>query len=136
MMPLAALVSPEELDGLWPEVEPLIELGLRNINQTWASDDLRDFIRRGQKQLWLSVPDAECAMVTQIDQWPRGKVLHIFMVAGKLPDRWADILAAVESWGKERGCRKVELRGRLGWTRKLKGYSAPRVFMEKDLCDA
>lgn len=130
------MVAPDEIDALWPSIEPLIKRGLRAAQDTWASEDLIDFIRRGDKQLWLSVPHADCALVTQIDQWPRGKVLHIFMVAGKLPAHWDEILLAIEGWAKDRGCRKVEIRGRLGWMRKLKGYSTPRVFMEKDLCDA
>lgn len=130
------MVLPSELDELWPQAEPLIRRGLQHVLSRYDPEDVKESVRNGWRQLWLLVPDMACVWVTQIDTYPRSKVLHIFLIAGRMPPDWKQVLFHVEQWGKAQGCQSVELKGRKGWVRRLPDYQVPRVFMQKDLTHA
>lgn len=113
----AAMVLPEEVNDLWPRVEPLIERGLRESHKSFSAEDVRLSLLAKARQLWVLLPDIACAWVTQIDVYPLAKVFHIFLIAGKLPADWRQIWFHVKQWGKSQGCQAVELQGRKGWMR-------------------
>jgi hypothetical protein len=125
-------VQPAELGRLWDRVAPLIERGLRR-GCGFALDDVRGTLEGGARQLFVTWPGVDCALVTEDVTYPRERVLHVFLLAGRLPADWRQILAGLEAWAAARGCRAIELRGRRGWTRKLAGYGAPAVIMRKEL---
>ena len=132
-LPVGAMVLPDELDSLWPKIEHLIERGLKRGNGGYSAADIRRAIARRKKQLWLGVPDAGWALVTQLDLYPAGKVCHIFLLAGRMPRGWQTILFHVEQWAKSEGCKAIELRGRIGWRRRLPDYFQPAIYMRKEL---
>ena len=131
MSALAALVLPEELDAVWPRIVHLIERGLKR-GHGFDVEDVRASLVERKRQLWLTAPDADCALVTQIDAYPRSTVLHIFLIAGRLPAEWLAMLAGIENWARQQGCDAAELRGRKGWLRKMRGYRA-LALMRKEL---
>ena len=78
----------------------------------------------------------DCALITQIEDYPAAKVLQILWVCGRLPENWRAILTALERWGAAQGCTEVETGGRFGWERQLgeEGYSAvPWVTLKKEI---
>src|SRR5579859_3701051 len=133
MMPLAAMLVPDELDALWPRFEPLVRLGLKYGVGRFTAEDVKASIADGRRQLWATVPDGDCILVTQIDQYPQAKVGHIFLCAGRLPKAWREILFHVTEWLKAEGCRAVELNGRRGWARKLRDFHVPMILLRKEL---
>ena len=53
-----------------------------------------------------------------VQQFPRLRVLHIFLAGGEL-DELLGMVPAFKSWGAFHGCSKLTLAGRQGWERVL-----------------
>ena len=88
--------------------------------------DLLADLATGAAQLW---PGEAAALVTQYLADERGACLHIWLAGGDL----AEILAmrvGVETWARARGCTRVTIEGRRGWTRLLRRWGYRRVGHE------
>ncbi len=133
MTTLVRGVQPGEVEEFWPRVAPLIERGLKYAGGCFGLEDVRDSLIQGRRQLWIVWPDAHCALVTEQTDYPLKRVLHVFLVAGRLPRDWHDLWRGIERWAADQGCADVELRGRPGWIRRLPGYDARMIFMRKEL---
>lgn len=128
-------IPAHEVHAVRERIAPLVELGLRR-QKSFTPAAVMASLEDGRRQLFVTCPAMDCALVTEILALPAETVLHIFLVAGRLPEDWAATLANLERWAADQGCAAVELRGRRGWMRRLKGYAAPRIIMRKELCHA
>ena len=130
-------IQPGELDEFWPVAAPMLELGQKHgTGHRWTLAALRKSIAENRRYLWLAWPGRDCALVTQMEDYPAAKVLQILWVGGRLPENWRAILRALESWGEQQGCTEIETGGRSGWERQLaeEGYSAvPWVTLRKEI---
>lgn len=117
-----------EIPEAWETVRPLIARALE-YNPRFTPEDIRERLIDGQAQLFVT-PDTVC--VTEIVNYPRAKVLNIFLVAGRMP---VPYLAAVEAWARSMGCAEIEETGRPGWEKALGtlGYQRRAVTMVKQL---
>ena len=118
---------PTEADRL------LIESALAYAGGTHTVDDVLAMIAEGRCQLWRG-PNA--AVVTEIDEYPREKVLHFFLAAGDMKELEA-MQDGIMAWGIERGCTKARFVGRRGWQRTFMARTGWRdtryIIMEKSL---
>lgn len=86
------------------------------------SGDTHDFVHifdgvvEGRFQFWSN---DECCVVTEIVDYPKKRVLHIFLAGGKLEAIRALEEKAVK-WAKQLGCSAFTLTGRKGWEKALK----------------
>ena len=126
-------VQPGEVNAFWPRVAPLIERGLDYAGGCFGPDDVRLSLIERRRQLWIDWPDIRCALVTEPIDYPLKRILHVFLVAGRLPRDWRDLWRGIERWAVAQGCADVEIRGRPGWIRRLPDYRAAMVFMRKEL---
>ena len=130
-------VQPGELDHFWPIAAPLLERGLKHgAGYRWTLSALRRSVAENRRFLWLAWPAQDCALITQIEDYPAAKVLQILWVCGRLPENWRAILTALERWGAAQGCTEIETGGRFGWERQLgeEGYSdVPWVTLRKEI---
>lgn len=130
-------VQPGELDELWPIAAPLLGQGLAHgAGYRWTLSALRRSIAETRRHLWLVWPAQDCALVTQIEDYPAAKVLQVLWAGGRLPANWRALLAALERWGAAQGCTEIETGGRSGWARRLatQGYAAvPWVTLRKEI---
>jgi hypothetical protein len=130
-------IQPAELDEFWPVAEPLLALGLKHgAGYRWTLPALRTAIAENRAYLWLTWPDLACAVITQIHDYPRAKVLDILWVCGRLPENWRGRVVYLEDWARGLGCTEVETGGRAGWARKLGecGYTpVPWITLRKPL---
>jgi hypothetical protein len=90
---------------------------------THALEDIEFGIAKGIYHFW-AMPNS--AIITEVQQFPRARHLHIFLAGGDLDE----LLAAVprlKSWGAYLGCSLLTLAGRPGWVRVLKnrGWRQP-----------
>jgi hypothetical protein len=126
-----------ELDRFWPIVAPLLARGLEHgAGYRWTLAALHRSIAENRRHLWLAWPGQDCALVTQIEDYPASKVLQILWAGGRLPENWRALLAALERWAAAQGCREIETGGRPGWARRLgeQGYGAvPWVTLRKEI---
>lgn len=79
----------------------------------YTIDDVEEAIVTGRMRLW---PGEKSAVVTEIGEYPQGKVLHYFLAAGDLTEL-ARMEAPIVAWAKAQGCVRATLVGRRGWAR-------------------
>ncbi len=109
-----------------------IEAALAHGGGTHNFDDVRESIERGDLHYW---PRGDSFVVTEIEVYPRKKVCHIFLAAGKMDDMRA-LLPGVEQWARVNGCAAVSLLGRLGWGRSFMrdaGFESSFLRMVKEI---
>ena len=93
---------------------------------THAIEDIEKEVATGHMQLWVG---ERGAAVTQILDFPRKKVLHVFLAGGEM-DQITDFQESAWIWGQSQGCTAMTLSGRLGWKRVLRDWTAKSVEME------
>lgn len=109
-----------------------IEDALQYANGTHTYEDVVEGVNAGTLQFW---PGNGAAVVTEILETPRKKILHFFLAGGNLTalERMVpDILA----WGREQGCDFTTLVGRKGWERTFisrLGFEPKLVLFEAPL---
>lgn len=97
---------------LFQKVQKILEPALEYDN-TYNIQDVADCILDGSMQLW---PTNNSAVVTQVQNFPRMKVLHIFLAGGNL-DELETLTPHIQKFAEDMGCRKITLTGRKGWSR-------------------
>jgi hypothetical protein len=71
--------------------------------------------------------------MTEIVRYPRSTRCVLFLCAGDGLDRWLHHLGEIEAWARAQGCDAMEVAGRKGWARVLKGYELVNVMLRKEL---
>lgn len=108
-----------------------IEAALGYGGNTHSFDDVRDMILKGTAQIW---PAPRGCAVTEIVQYPRKKVLNVWLAAGEM-DQIIDMLDNAMEWGRAQGCEAMTLSGRMGWQRVLAkhGFKPAMLVLERPL---
>lgn len=109
-----------------------VEKALRIGGDGYTFRDVLAAVEAGRAQLWAT-PGA--IIVTQIEEYPAGRVCRFWIAAGRLPDVLR-IAPEVYAWAKEVGCVAATLTGRRGWERVLgsQGWRrSPLVMYERDI---
>jgi hypothetical protein len=108
-----------------------IEAALKYSGGTHNFDDVRAAILESRMQLW---PTANSCAVTEIVEYARKKVLHVFLAGGDM-DEVVGGIEIVADWGRAQGCQSMTMSGRRGWERVLgkSGFRPVMIVMEKDL---
>ena len=79
--------------------------------------ELIDALMTGKAMIW---PGDTAAMVTSLEEGPEGRFLHVWLAGGDLDGVMA-LKPGVEAWGRAMGCKFVNINGRRGWARLLRG---------------
>jgi len=106
-----------------------IEDALAYSGGTHGFEDVRNAVSTGAMQIW---PAAKGVAITEIVNYPRKRVLHIFLAAGEM-DQLTDMIDAAVNWGRSQGCTGLTMAGRLGWRRVLvkHGFQERLTVMER-----
>lgn len=112
------------IDDQLERCKPWINAALEYSGGTHLFEDVVDSVKLGTMQLWAG--ERGC-LVTEIIQYPRKKVLHIFLAGGEL-DQILDMDASVQYFGRANGCTSMTLAGRRGWVRALSHLSWKEQF--------
>lgn len=125
-------VPKEDTFLIWQQVAPLLQPALDN---TYDIMDIEKGLQENRFQLFISWNNkVESAVVTEIAVYPRAKVLRYFLAGGTNLDNWLEkIQQVIEKFAKNNNCTQVEVAGRKGWVKKLKGYKEKAVLLSKDL---
>ena len=90
----------------------------------------------GGMRLWLIDFERYIgALVTEIVTWPTGLKVARFVLAGGFDSKsWMDLLPFFEEYGRNNGCKILEISGRPGWEKRLPdGWEKLAVEMEKNI---
>ena len=125
-------VPPEDLHIIWNQVEPKI---IKALDDCYTAKDILDGLIQKRFQLFISWEDkVESAVITEIAQYPRKRILRYFLAGGKNLDNWLEpIQKEIEQFAKNNQCDAIEVAGRKGWSKKLKGYEQKIYLFTKEL---
>ena len=125
-------VPEKDLHIIWNEVEPLIKKAL---DDCYTSNDILKGLINNSFQLFISWNDkVECAVVTEVAQYPQKKICRYFLAGGNNMENWLEpIQQEIEKFAKHNICNSVEVAGRKGWSKKLKGYEQKIYLFSKEL---
>jgi len=107
-----------------------IEAALKYSGGTHLFEDVADAVLEGRMQMWVC---NSSIAITEIINYPRKRVLHVFIGSGKREDLF-EMLDSAWEWGQSMGCTSMTLAGRKGWTKLMKKYGfKPTLYvMQKD----
>ena len=112
-------VFSHEIDDVWPRIEKWVSDACEYTDVIDAQDVL-NAIRERRMQCFLA--DDKGVFVTEVQMYPRKKVLRVVSLGGSDLDSWLpDVTNLLDDWAREIGA-KVECTGRKGWVRKLAQY--------------
>jgi len=126
-------VPKDDLLFIWSQVAPLIEKAL---DETYSIKDILYGISTDRMQLFISWNNnkVESAVVTEIAQYPQAKILRYFLAGGTNLDNWLErIQETIEKFAKRNKCTHLEVAGRKGWVRKLKGFKMKVTILSKEI---
>ena len=103
------------LDEELERCKPWIESALALSGGTHLFQDVVECVKLGTMQFW-NAPKG--CMVTEILNYPRKKVFHIFLAGGEL-DQIKDFSDSAIHFAKLNGCTAMTLAGRRGWVKAL-----------------
>lgn len=109
----------------------MIESALAYSGGTHTFDDVVAMVASGKAQIW---PAPRGVAITEIIEYPRKRVLHVFLAAGEL-DQLVDMIDSAEQWGRTQRCTSLTMSGRFGWQRVLDkhGFKPVLVTMEREV---
>jgi len=125
-------VPKEDLHFIWNEVEPLIKKAL---DDCYTIDDILKGLIFDKFQLFISWENkVESAVVTEVAQYSQKKVCRYFLAGGNNINNWLNpIQETIEKFAKHNQCQTIEVAGRKGWAKKLKGYEQKIYLFSKEL---
>ena len=126
-------VPREDINYVWQQVEPLV---IRALDDTYTARDVLDGIIRNSFQLFISWENdkVECAVVTEVADYPRKRILRYVLAGGNNLENWLEpIQEKIEQFATNNYCQAIEVAGRKGWLRKLKGFKQKIYIMSKEL---
>jgi hypothetical protein len=110
-----------------------ISAALEHASGTYTFEDVKQGVVEGRFQLW---PAPNSVVITEIQEYPQARWLHLFIGAGNLPELQI-MLPIIEAWGRSQGCTRISLTGRKGWERTFltrdAGFTPTLVTYEKPL---
>ncbi len=130
----AYLLDDARLDHYWGEIAPLLEK-VPLFRDLYDPQDVYTMAKMGHFQIWaLSDGAIRTIMVTQIQSFPKAKVLMILAVVGKkFFELWDSADATLEWVARDSGCSFIHAVGRPGFARKRGSGEIEGVLISKKI---
>jgi len=119
------LLTPKQVVEHWRTIEPAIASALESsVGESTTYDYLTWLQDPNHYQCWV-VQDEEIIVnvsITKINTYATHKSLHLVTTTGINGGRWDSYKEAhhtIEDYARGRGCRRIEMYGRKGWSRVL-----------------
>ena len=87
-----------------------------------------DIVKRGDAQFWAF---SDGAIVTEIIEYPQRRTLRFWLAGGNLKTL-LDVEPKIRKWSILYRCEAVEIIGRKGWEKVLKGYEPTAIVLVKE----
>ena len=102
----------------YSELQRRLMRALDVAGKTHGPADVAQAVQEGRMQAWTA---GQSLVVTEIQQFPRGNALNVFLAVGNL-DEVMSIHDELIEFGREHGCKIMRMEGRKGWARVLPDY--------------
>jgi hypothetical protein len=127
----------EEVAENWPLIAKLLRKATV-ITGCYEPIDLLAMAMRGQVGIWVcEVADVvKAAIVTEIKQYPRRRVLEVMFTGGSNMRDWlSPAIDALDEHARQAGCEHIATIGRPGWARAWGGELTGNVLIVRGLKD-
>lgn len=114
----------------WARCSPYLAAALAHAGDTHSLDDVKGMVQRREARFWAG---RGAAVVTQIEDYPRGRWLLFWLAGGDLHELVDELRPAAEVYGRANGCKRAIILGRPGWERVLAGYTSIARIIAKEL---
>jgi hypothetical protein len=131
-------VDPRLVYRIWPQVAPLLRRAIARTGLSAFADIEREILD-GKALLWIATIgesgqlSIDAAASTILQQTDAGRVCVITACGGRRMAGWLPLIANLEAYARDEGCRSIRIFGRLGWQRVLDGYRRTNVVLDKPL---
>jgi hypothetical protein len=109
------------VEEMWPQIEPLLD---RVADEKVTLEDIYRFVMEGRWMLWvIENPDSfilTTVIITEFIEYPQVTNLRIIFLSGDDED-WAYGIHVLEDFARVNKCHTLEVLGRKGWERVLRG---------------
>lgn len=125
------LNSEDNLDQIWHEAAPMLQRAIDHNRGEFHLDDIRTLIEGRLCTLWcIANPKGElvAAVVVEVVNYPRFKVMRILLVGGEESKSWKDLWPALEHYARVNGCAHIEAFTRPGMERLFGLTGMKRVY--------
>lgn len=119
------LLTPKQVVDHWRTIEPAIAAALKSsVGESTTYDYLTWLQNPDYYQCW-AVEEMEVIVnisITKINSYATHKSLHLITTTGINGGRWDTYKEAhhtIEDYARQKGCRRIEMYGRKGWSRIL-----------------
>lgn len=134
----------EQVVNLWLDIEHYIKAALDYSDDRYNLDDIKELVLAEKMQLWVfwDIDYFEFnikprgIIVSEILQYPRKRVAQIVLLScDKFNVCHYPGIKTFSHWAKVNDCINIDINGRFGWERKLKGTGFKKLFttMSKEL---
>lgn len=113
----------------WVRARTHILPALEHCGGTHTEEDVLAGLLVNAYQLW---PGQRSAIVTEVRQYPRKKVLHFWLIGGDL-DEVKSMEAPIIEYGKSIGCEAATGSGRRGWEKAMPHWKFQCVTIARDI---
>lgn len=116
--------SCDKIEAFWPSIASDLDKMPHLWSDYYTKEALFELASTKHIQVWgIGRVDAEMILFTQIGVYPAGNILEIFLAFGEDVYKAAgDVVDyTLEEFAKLTGCNRMNVVGRFGWERELKG---------------
>jgi|SRR5882672_1188024 len=128
------LIPPREALAEWGRYDRPIASVLEEFDAGQTIEDVLTCIQTGRMQLWREL-SRRAVGVTEVLEFPKYRVLLVYIVVGSGVRDWAGGLQQLERYARARGCKYLEFVGRPGWEKlaALHGFDRKFIRMRKSM---
>ena len=132
-------IPPQEVPAVFPSIKELVLRSLEYAHGNLNVDDVYSHLISSQTVLWLVTDEKfniQSFIITDVQQYPRRKVIRILLSAGKEMESWKkEATEAFIVWAKHIGASQIEVIGRKGWEKALNNldYKFGHVVLVKEI---
>ena len=101
---------------------------LEYAHNSHSFEQVIDIVKRGDAQFWAF---SDSAIVTEIIEYPQRRTLRFWLAGGNLKTL-LDVEPKIRKWSILYQCEAVEIIGRKGWEKVLKGYEPTAIVLVKE----
>ena len=102
---------------------------LEYAHNSHSFEQVIDIVKRGDAQFWAF---SDSAIVTEIIEYPQRRTLRFWLAGGNLKTL-LDVEPKIRKWSILYQCEAVEIIGRKGWEKVLKGYEPTAIVLVKEI---